>query len=106
MTAFFVPEQRGEEAERAYAALSADALASTGHPTTARRIHKLSCRRSGRDCEFEVGQPDPFEGGVVLAIFDLGRHHSYTIHTRSPESECPNPPVALGRHIYSVTEFS
>src|SRR3954466_13093347 len=102
MASFFVPGTTagGSEAERRYEQLRA---AAAGDDAVAqhRRIFSLTCRHDGRDCTVEVGQPSPFDGAEVLAIFELGSRQGYRISTESPE-----PDVQLGHHVYTVTEFA
>ena len=78
MTAFFVPGVTpGTATKRAYEELRGYAEGRTGHSTRRDSIFALSCRRGGADSETRVGEPDPYRGHTVLAIF-AGRD-GYTI---------------------------
>lgn len=105
MTAFFIPELEKHEAEEeVYASIKKAAKTETGHQPQEDRIWKLWSRRDGRDCEAEVGKPDPVCGETVRAIFDLGRHSPYLIHCGSPGG--PPKQVIVGKPVYGVTEFT
>jgi hypothetical protein len=108
MTAFFIPQLTPGHAddEDAYAAICARAEEDTGRAPRERRIFSLWSRRSGTDCITEVGKPDPIHGDMVLAILDLGRNQSYMIHCGRPGDEAGATCEVVGRHVYSVTEFS
>lgn len=74
MTEFFVPGVApGEPTRRAYDELRGYAEARTGRPAGDAHILALSSRRHGTDSETRVGEPDPWGGGTVLAIFASGR---------------------------------
>ncbi len=101
---FFVPgtARDSREAELRYDQLRAAAGSPEGGaPTGDQRIFAVECRHAGRDCVIEVGGPSPFDGEEVLAIFVLGGHAGYAIATASSGAG-----HHLGRHVYSVTEFS
>jgi hypothetical protein len=103
--AFFIPGcVAGIAAEEAYAQIVAGAEAGTGHPPRALRIFSLSFRHHGVDLEVEVGGPDPVQGGMVLAILDLGRQSPYLIHCRSTEGSAEQ--VLVRKPVYSVAEFA
>jgi hypothetical protein len=73
------------------------------HPQP-RRIFQLSFRCHGVDLEAEVGKPDPFARGTVLAIFDLGRGSPYLIHSSSRGGSVRETLVA--KPVYEVIEFT
>lgn len=108
MSAFFVPRLAAGDldAEGAYAAIRAHAEQDTGHVPHPRRIFQLSSRRGGKDCVTEVGQPDPINHDVVLAILDLGRGLPYLVHCGTPGEESSAVCELLSSRTYSVTEFS
>jgi hypothetical protein len=96
MTAFFVPSTpRGEATNRAYEDLRSHAELITGRPPRARRIHKLSCRRDGADCETCVGELSGDR--MVHAIFDLGDR--YAIYMPGGQE------IVTKRQTYAVFEF-
>ena len=106
MTAFFIPGLERDRAseEDVYADIRLAAEARTGHEPQADRIFKLWSRRGGRDCEAEVGKPDPVSGETVVAIFDLGRHCPYLIDCGSPDGAVAE--VIVEKPVYAVTEFT
>ena len=107
MARFFLPHLPGGAAdpERAYRELRDQAEAQTGETSRERRIEGLLCRRSGRDCQLRVGEPDAGNGRTVAAIIQAGRD-AYTVHHLAADSSPPLAPVLLhSSEIYSVTEF-
>lgn len=107
MTPFFLPPLPGgaPTAESAYRELCEQAEASTGAVARERRIEALLCRRSGRDCQLRVGEPDAGNGQTVSAIIQVGRD-AYTVHHLAGDATPLPEPVVLSAHdIYSVTEF-
>jgi hypothetical protein len=105
---FFVPrlDPAQPDDETAYAAIRKQATDDAGCPPRDRRIFRLWCRRSGRDCVIEVGRADPVHGQIVLAIFDLGRGKPYVIHCGRPGEEETAVREHIGRRVYAVTEFA
>lgn len=102
VVAFFLPGVDAHLRDREYSRLQACAQRSTGFKPLESRIQRLACRIGGRDCDVEVGQPDPSGDAMVVAIIDLGRHLSYGVFTTAD----PDAPAFLvGKRIYSVTEF-
>ena len=101
--AFFVPGVASGERreEQAYAHLRERVRADTQREPRARRIFSIDCRFGGRDCQFEVGQPDPVGGVPVLAIFDVGGEERYAVCLEEPG----RAPLRLGRHVYAIDEF-
>jgi hypothetical protein len=78
MTPFFVPGAApGRPTEQAYDELREYAESRTGHMARRDHIFALRCRRGRNDSETRVGEPDPYSGHTVLAIF-AGRD-AYTI---------------------------
>jgi hypothetical protein len=107
MPAFFIPEPGldGTTEEAAYTAIRKTIQAGIGHEPQATRIFKLWWRRSGGDCEAEVGKPDPVCGETVLAIFDSGRQGPYLIACCSSNGGT----AALhevDKPVYAVTKFT
>jgi hypothetical protein len=92
MTAFFVPGAApGTPTQRAYEELRCYAEGRTGHSTRHESIFGLSFRRDGADSETRVGEPDPYRGQTVLAIF--ASRDGYTIvwqdgHASVPRKQC------------------
>jgi len=106
MARFFIPPlPDGAPAERAYRELRDQAEAHTGAISRERRIEGLLCRRSGRDCQLRVGEPDTGNGQTVTAIIQVGRD-AYTVHHLALDpTEPPDPVILHSSDIYSVTEF-
>lgn len=94
-------EERGTvETERSYAALRQRVGADTSLTPTPKRIFNLACRFEGRDCTLEVGQPAPSGEGAVLAILHVGGDQPYVVEMTDDQ-----PPLRLGKRVYSITEF-
>ena len=107
VTTFFIPGT-GEDsqlAERAYVDMRAALEVELGSRPSARRIAKLWTRRGGTDCVLEVGVPDPLRGGVVMAIFDMGRQRPFVVWWRPQGSAPTGVREVLGPHAYAVVEF-
>jgi len=107
MARFFIPSLHdgAPSAEDAYRELRDQAEAHTGTTSRERRIEGLLCRRSGRDCQLRVGEPDAGNGRTVAAIIQVGRD-DYTVHHLAADPAQPQDPVLLRRSdVYSVTEF-
>ena len=78
MTTFFVPGAApGVATQQAYDELRDYAEGCSGQLARRELIFGLSFRRGGADAETRVGEPDPYGGGTVLAIF--AGHDGYTI---------------------------
>lgn len=107
MARFFIPHlpARSPAAEQAYSKLRDQAEACTGAVARNRRIEVMQCRRSGRDCLLQVGEPDVSTGRTVAAIIQLGRS-TYTVHHLGSHSEDPPEPIVLQQsEVYSITDF-
>ncbi len=107
MAGFFIPPlpARSPAAEQAYRVLLDQAEECTGAVARKRRIELMQCRRSGRDCLLQVGEPDVATGRTVAAIFQLGRS-TYTVHHLGEDpDEAPEPLVLQRSEVYSVTDF-
>ena len=102
---FFVPgvESGHDRAEEAYRQLRQAAGQTTGKQPAAERIFGLDCVMGGRRSRIEVGQPDPIQAHVVLAIFDVGGERPYVIYTTH---DTFSPALRLGRSVKSVTTFA
>lgn len=78
MASLFVPGATpGPPTQRAYDELRGYAEARTGRVPRGDAIFALSCRRDGADSDTRVGEPDPCNGQIVLAIF--ANREGYTI---------------------------
>jgi hypothetical protein len=95
-----VPGDRREEAE--YLRLCQCAEAASGGTVAPRRIQQIFCRIESRDCEVEVGRPDPIHGAQVVAILDLGRHLPFHVFTTADPHA---PSLLVGPSVYWVTVF-
>lgn len=107
MARFFVPPlaPRSAAAERAYGKLREAAEAHTGVVARSRRIEIMQCRRSGRDCTLQVGEPDAATGRTIAAIIQLGRS-TYTVHHLGAHSgDSPEPVVLQQSDVYSTVDF-
>lgn len=107
MAHFFIPPLPASSsgAEQAYRELCDQAEVCTGAVARSRRIEAMYCRRGGRDCLLQVGEPDLSTGGTVAAIIQLGRS-TYTVHHVGAHSgESPEPTVVHQSEVYSVTDF-
>jgi len=107
MAPFFLPPlpASSTEAEDAYRDLRAQAEACTGAVSRERRIELVQCRRRGRDCLLQVGEPDASDGRTVAAIIQVGRG-TYTVHHVGATSRESHDPVVLQQSdVYSVTDF-
>jgi hypothetical protein len=107
MARFFVPPlpDRSPATELAYGELCDEAEACTGAVARERRIEVVECRRSGRDCLLQVGEPDIATGRTVAAIIQVGRG-TYTVHhVRAHPGESPESVVVQQSEIYSITDF-
>lgn len=107
MSQFFIPSLPGGDlaAEHAYRELRDQAEACTGAISRERRIERVLCRRSGRDCLLHVGELDPSDGRTVAAIIQLGRD-TYTVHHLDADpGQQPEPVVLHQSNVYSVTDF-
>lgn len=105
---FFVPrvDPAQPDDETAYAAIVRCTTADAGAPPRSSRIHRLWCRRGGRDTVIEVGRADPDNGEIVLAILDLGRGLPYVVHCGVPGDEENAVRDRVKRPVYAVTEFA
>jgi hypothetical protein len=107
MARFFLPPlaRGGPLAERAYSELREQAEACTGAVSRERRIERVQCRRSGRDCLLLVGELDVGNGRTVAAIIQVGRS-TYTVHhVGMRPGDCVEPTVLQQAEVYSVTDF-
>lgn len=91
--------------ERFYEDLRETAEAGAGSVAHKRRIRSIACRRKGADCTIEVGDPEPVDGSVVVAIFQLGRD-AFTIHCRDDDDLSGLRTIGISRRtVYAVTDF-
>lgn len=107
MAHFFIPPlpARSPAAEQVYRELRDRAEACTGAVARNRRIELMQCRRSGRDCLLQVGEPDVATGRTVAAIIQLGRS-TYTVHhVGAHPGDSPEPTVLQQSEVYSITDF-
>jgi hypothetical protein len=107
MARFFIPPlpARSPAAEEAYRRLRDQAEVRTGAVARKRRIELMQCRRSGRDCLLQVGEPDTATGRTVAAMIQLGRS-TYTVHlVGAYPGESPEPIVLQQSQVYSITDF-
>lgn len=107
MTAFFMPGIAGGPAavEHAYARLHRQTELEMGRRPTSRRILSVWSRRGALDCVTEVGRRDPWRGGTVVAIFDMGWHQPFVAWWQQEPGSGDRIPEILGPHAYSVLEF-
>ncbi len=107
MGSFFIPplSDRGAATERAYRELCDRAEACTGAVARERRIEVVECRRSGRDCLLQVGEPDAATGRTVAAIIQVGRSTFTVHHLGAHPGESPDPLVLQQSEVYAITDF-
>jgi hypothetical protein len=107
MTRFFLPPLAGggPATERAYRRLRDHAEVCAGAVSRERRIERVQCRRSGRDCLLSVGELDSGNGRIVAAIIQVGRD-TYTVHYLAARpGDSPEPTLLRKPDVYSVTDF-
>lgn len=107
MTAFFIPGIAGDPAavDHAYARLRRQTELEMGRRPTSRRILSVWTRRGAVDCVTEVGRRDPWRGGTVVAIFDMGWHQPFVVWWQQEPGTGDRVPEILGSSAYSVLEF-
>lgn len=107
MTAFFIPGVNDETriVEETYGDMRKQIELELGRRPSARRILSLWTRRGSVDCITEVGRRDPLRGGVVIAIFDMGRHQPFVIWWQQENGDRAGAREVLGCNAYSVLEF-
>lgn len=107
MSRFFVPPdpEGGPAAERSYRKLRNQAEVATGAISRERRIERVLCRRSGRDCLLRVGELDTDNDQTITAIIQVGRD-TYTVHHLPTHAGRPSHPLVLRQSdVYTVTDF-
>jgi hypothetical protein len=109
MTAFFIPAVTESDsvasAEKVYGTMRKEVELSMGRAPRTRRIRELWTRRGNLDCFTTVGQPDPVDGHLVMAIFDMGPHQPFLVYHHR---DAPSPALTcavLGHSAYAVSEF-
>jgi hypothetical protein len=107
MARFFIPSlpDHSPVTEEAYRELRDQAEACTGEVARERRIEVVECRRSGRDCLLQVGEPDADNGRMVAAIIQVGRNTFTVHHVGASPGEAPDPIVLQHSEVYSTTDF-
>jgi hypothetical protein len=107
MARFFIPSlpEQSPGVEQAYRELRDQAEACTGAVARERRIEVVQCRRSGRDCRLQVGEPDASTGQTVAAIIQVGRSTFTVHHVGASTGESPDPIVLRQSEVYSITDF-
>jgi hypothetical protein len=107
MTALFIPGIAGDHqaVERAYDRLRRQTELEMGRRPTSRRISSVWTRRGTLDCVTEVGRRDPWRGGTVVAIFDMGWRQPFVAWWQQRPGGGDRIPEVLGCNAYSVSEF-
>lgn len=107
MARFFIPSlpDRSPATEQAYRELRDQAEAYTGAVARERRIEVVECRRGGRDCLLQVGEPDVATGRTVAAIIQVGRSTFTVHHVGVLPGQPPDPIVLQQSEVYSITDF-
>jgi len=93
---FFLPGATGDQglAERSYEAIKRKVLFFDG-PTDGKRYYEIFYRHNGKDLRARVGDNDPLERELVVAIFKAK-------HTAGPFMVCtPNRGVVRGGPIFA-----
>ncbi len=99
-----MPNMTPHLTERSYEELRRQAEAHTGEVSNRRRIQQIECRYGGTDHLIRIGEAGAVSGGVVTAIFQLGREN-FTIHHAQPHGAPETPVVISKKNVYSIAEF-
>jgi hypothetical protein len=106
VTAFFIPGIAGDRAvESEYGRMRRQIELETGRRPSPHRILSIWTRRGSTDCVTQVGEPDPLQGGMVRAIFDLGTRQPFIIWREESPGDGEGIREVLGSSAYSVVGF-
>jgi hypothetical protein len=102
---FFFPGAKpgSRRGEQLYQELSRSVRKTTGTLPKARRIYRLDCKIDGEDVQLTVGEPEPVEKDVVIAIFDLGGEERFAVCTDGTDED---PAFRLDAPDEGVLEFA
>jgi hypothetical protein len=106
MTAFFTPAGQGQTGEDAYQRLRGETHRQMGRAPSQRRIMEIWSRRGKLDCITRVGAPDPVDGAIVTAIFDMGPNQPFVVYRQVPGNPQGHACEVLACNAYSVSEFA
>jgi hypothetical protein len=106
MTEFFIPVDQGQAGEDTYQRLRTETQRQMGRAPSRRRIMEIWSRRGKLDCVTRVGAPDPIDGWIVTAIFDMGPHQPFVVYRQDPMDPQRQACEVLACNAYSVSEFA
>jgi hypothetical protein len=102
---FFIPGAKpgSRRGEQLYQELSRAVRKSTEQLPKQRRIYRLDCTIAGETVQLTVGEPEPVNKDVVIAIFDLGGAERFAICTDAGDED---PAFRLDAPDDGVLEFA
>jgi hypothetical protein len=102
---FFFPGAKpgSRRGEQLYQELSRAVRKTTGTLPKARRIYRLDCQIEGAEVQLTVGEAEPVNKDVVIAIFDLGGEERFAICTDGTDDD---PAFRLDAPDEGVLEFA
>ena len=102
---FFIPGAKpgSRRGEQLYQELSRAVRKTTGTLPKARRIFRLDCKIEGAEVQLTVGEEEPVNKDIVVAIFDLGGDERFAICTDGTEDD---PAFRLDAPDEGVLEFA
>jgi hypothetical protein len=102
---FFIPGAKpgSRRGEQAYQEVARAVRKATGTLPKARRIYRLDCEIDGEAVQLTVGEPEPVNKDVVLAIFDLGGKERFAVCTDGSDDD---PAFRLDTPEDCVLEFA
>ena len=102
---FFIPGAKpgSRRGEQLYQELSRAVRKTTGSLPKARRIFRLDCTIDGAEVQLTVGETEPTNKDVVLAIFDLGADERFAVCTDGLDED---PAFRLDAPEEGVLEFA
>jgi hypothetical protein len=105
MTQYFTPAGAEQAAEDTYQRLRVKTEREMGRAPSQRRIMEIWSRRGRLDCITRVGDPDPIDGAIVTAIFDMGPHQPFVVYRDDPSNPESQACEVLANNAYEVSEF-
>jgi hypothetical protein len=102
---FFFPGAKpgSRRGEQLYQELSRAVRKTTGTLPKARRIYRLDCKIEGEEVQLTVGEAEPVNKDVVIAIFDLGGDERFAVCTDGTDDD---PAFRLDAPDEGVLEFA
>jgi hypothetical protein len=105
---FFIPELEGAQQKGEDLYQSIQKFVARWGPIEKRRIHSMMFWdrvNKKKPVKAAVGRPDPCEGGLVFAIFELGESYPYLICTTSRGVRRGDPLVISRVDVTEVEYF-